>query len=516
MAFKTAIALSALENNQLKQVEIGETKIVLVRQGDSVHAYQANCPHAGAPLEKGAICEGKLVCPWHKAVYDLEDGSLDQPPSLESLKKYAVKIEYGQVMVEVDNPTQHTHLQAGEESDQIVILGSGAAGSAALSALEESGYHGRIVVIDQEKSAPYDRTALTKFVPNGSMDVSEVPTLLEENAFEQKNVQRIVSTVTQIDSKKKKLLLANQQHISFKKLLIATGGAPTRPDLPGVELSGIHVLRNLQQEKTLLCAVDQLKQLVIVGNSFIGMEMAAALRKRGIDIKVIAPHPLPFEAQFGEEIARYFRALHEQNGVEFIDGEVAGFTGDRRVEAVNLQDGSQVKTDVVLLATGVKPVTSFVHDLPLNEDGSMKVDEYLQAAEDIYAVGDIASFPLDGKPTRIEHWRVAQQQGRTAAKNMLGEKEVYDRVPFFWTQQFGTRFEHLGHPQKWDNIDIIGSLEDQNFVALYGLKNHLVGVFATGRVRTTGKLLLEMQHDLTLKQAQQLVNETQEGGSKNG
>lgn len=511
MTYKKAIALSALENNQLKQVEIGETNVVLVRRGDSVHAYQANCPHAGAPLAEGAICEGKLVCPWHKAVFDLADGSLDQPPALESLKQYAVKIEQGQVQVNVDDVSQHTHLDAGEESEQIVILGSGAAGSAALGTLEESGYHGRIVVVDQEKSAPYDRTALTKFVPNGSMDVSDVPTLLEDNAFEQKNVQRIVSKVTQIDSKNRKLHLANQQTISFKKLLIATGGAPTRPDLPGSELSGIHVLRNLQQEKTLLCAVDQLKQLVIVGNSFIGMEMAAALRKRGIDIKVIAPHPLPFEAQFGEKIARYFRALHEQNGVEFIDGEVAGFKGGRRVESVELKDGTRVKTDVVLLATGVHPVTSFVHDLPLNDDGSVKVDEYLQAAEDIYAVGDIASFPLDGKPTRIEHWRVAQQQGRTAAKNMIGKKEVYDRVPFFWTQQFGTRFEHLGHPDKWDKVDIIGSLEDQNFVALYGLENHLVGVFATGRVRTTGKLLLEMQHNLTLKQAQQVVNETQEG-----
>jgi len=267
----------------------------------------------------------------------------------------------------------------------------------------------------------------------------------------------------------------------------------------------------VQQEKTLLCAVDQLKQLVIIGNSFIGMEMAAALRKRNVAIKVIAPHPLPFEAQFGEKIAQYFRALHEHNGVEFIDAEVAGFTGDRRVESVQLKDGSEVKTDVVLLATGVQPVTSFVHDLPMNEDGSLKVDKYLQADEGIYAVGDIASFPMDGKSTRIEHWRVAQQQGRTAARNMLGEQEAFDRVPFFWTQHFGTRFEHLGYPDKWDNIDIIGSLEEQDFVALFGLKNHLVGVVATGRERTTGRLLLEMQHDMTVKQARKLVNETEEG-----
>jgi len=511
VTFKKTVKLSELETDQPKQIEIAGTQIMLIRQGDSVHAYQANCPHAGAPLAEGAVCEGKLVCPWHKAVFNLHDGSLDQPPALAGLKQYAVKIERGTVMVDPENASQHTQLDAGDEAEQIVIIGSGAAGSAALSALEESGFHGRIVVIDREKSAPYDRTALTKFVPDGSMGVDDVPPLLEESAFARKNVQRIVSSVTHLDSREKKLRLANQQQVSFKKLLIATGGSPVRPDLPGGELSGIHVLRNLQQEKTLLCAVDQLKQLVIIGNSFIGMEMAAALRKRNVAIKVIAPHPLPFEAQFGEKIAQYFRALHEHNGVEFIDAEVAGFTGDRRVESVQLKDGSEVKTDVVLLATGVQPVTSFVHDLPMNEDGSLKVDKYLQADEGIYAVGDIASFPMDGKSTRIEHWRVAQQQGRTAARNMLGEQEAFDRVPFFWTQHFGTRFEHLGYPDKWDNIDIIGSLEEQDFVALFGLKNHLVGVVATGRERTTGRLLLEMQHDMTVKQARKLVNETEEG-----
>lgn len=203
MTFKKALKLSALENNQLKQVEIDETKIVLVRQGDSVHAYQANCPHAGAPLAEGAICEGKLVCPWHKAVFDLNDGSLEQPPALEGLKQYAVKISGGEVLVDPEAVSQHTHLEAGDDSDQIVILGSGAAGSAALSALEESGYHGRIVVIDQEKNAAYDRTALTKFVPDGSMDVEDVPSLLDEGTFSKKNAQRIVSTVTHIDRKKK-------------------------------------------------------------------------------------------------------------------------------------------------------------------------------------------------------------------------------------------------------------------------------------------------------------------------
>jgi NADPH-dependent 2,4-dienoyl-CoA reductase/sulfur reductase-like enzyme/nitrite reductase/ring-hydroxylating ferredoxin subunit len=511
VTFKKIIKLADLAKNQPKQFESDETPFVLVRQDDSVHAYQANCPHAGAPLAEGAVCDGKLVCPWHKAVFNLDDGSLEQPPALEGLMQYPTKVEHGEVMVDVKDPRQHTRLQAGNNTDQIVILGSGAAGSAALSALEESGYHGRIVIIDREKSAPYDRTALTKFVPDGSMKVDEVPPLLEDSAFEQRNVQRIVSTVTHIDKKKKKLRLANQQHVSFKKLLIATGGAPIRPALPGGELSGIHVLRNLQQEKTLLCAVDQLKQLVIIGNSFIGMEMAAALRKRDIAIKVIAPQPLPFEAQFGEKIAKYFRALHEHNGVEFIDGEVVGFKGARRVEAVELKDGSSVRTDVVLLATGVQPVTSFIHDLPLDDDGSLKVDKYLQAAEDIYAAGDIASFPMDGKHTRIEHWRVAQQQGRTAAINMLGEREAFDRVPFFWTQHFGTRFEHLGHPDQWDKVDIIGSLEDRDFVALFGLKDSLVGVVATGRERTTGRLLLEMQHDMTLNQARKLVKETQEG-----
>ncbi|PLR37198.1 FAD-dependent oxidoreductase [Chimaeribacter arupi] len=509
MAYQQVIALSALTDSQPEPVTLGEHKIMVVRRGDRVHAFQATCPHAGAPLAEGAVCDGKLVCPWHKAVYSLDDGMLLEPPALEGLTRYAVKTEAGAVWVDPDIALPPASPDAPDDKGTLVILGAGAAGSAALSALHERGYRGRIITIDAEKQAGYDRTALSKFVPMGNMAVEEVPGLLDDGVTGEANVERITARVAQLDSPARTLVLEDQRRITFDSLLIASGGRPQVPDLPGVHLSGIHVLRNLQHEKTLLHAVDTLKKLVIVGSNFIGMEMAAALRKRGIEVTVIAPHPLPFEAQFGPRIAHYFRELHESHGVRFVDGEAAGFRGDRRVTAVQLKDGREIPTDLVLLATGIEPVTSFIHDLPLCEDGSLRVNQAMQAAENIYAVGDIATFPYEGNPIRIEHWRVAQQQGRVAAINMLGGDEVFDRIPFFWTQHYGTRFDYLGHPQRWDQIDLIGSLEGQDFVALYGLKEQLVAVVATGRERTTGRLMMEMQkHELSMAHARRVVHET--------
>ncbi|QCR34655.1 FAD-dependent oxidoreductase [Nissabacter sp. SGAir0207] len=509
MAYQQALALSALTDSQPKSITLDDTKIMLVKRGDRVNAFQATCPHAGAPLAEGAICDGQLVCPWHKAVYSLDDGQLMEPPALEGLTRYAVKVENG--MVWVDPQASQPPVTPEDVGDRgtLVIIGSGAAGSAALAALHERDYAGKIVVIDREKQAGYDRTALSKFVPMGQMKVDEVPALLDDEVTEDTHVERLVAQVAHIDSQNQVVVLENQRRIPFDKLLIASGGKPQVPDLPGVQLSGIHVLRNLQHEKTLLHAVDTLKELVIVGSNFIGMEMAAALRKRGIAVTVIAPHPLPFETQFGPRIAHYFRQLHEAQGVNFIDGKAAAFEGGERVEAVVLEDGRRVPTHLVLLATGIEPVTSFIHDLPLAEDGSLQVNEQMAAADNIYAVGDIATFPYEGRPIRIEHWRVAQQQGRVAAVNMLGGNEPFDRIPFFWTQHYGTRYDYLGHPEKWDQIDLIGSLEEKNFIALYGLKEQLVAVVATGRERTSGQLMLEMQqHHLSMEQARRVVHNT--------
>lgn len=510
MAYQEVMSLTALPEMQSKKISLGDTDILLIKKGDRVFALESTCPHSGAPLEKGALCEGKIICPWHKSVFTLEQGRLCEPPALRDLKRYPVKVEQGKIWVDPKPQPAAGPLDKVTTQETLVVLGAGAGGSAAVKALREKGYRGRLMVIEREKQAPYDRTTLSKFVPQGDMDIDEVPSLLDDDFYQQQNIERINGNVEELNADKHQLRLDDGQVITYGKLLLATGGIPQRPDLPGKALFGIQVLRSWEQAAELVDAVEKEKRLVIVGNSFIGMEVAAAFRKQGVDVTVIAEHPLPFEKQFGQELASFFRRRHAHKGVKFVAGVPAEFTGERRVDAVVLKDGRRIEADLVLLATGVAPATGFINGLPLNEDGSLSVDASMSAAKDVYAIGDIATFPLNGKPTRIEHWRVAQQHGRVAASRMAGQDEIYDSVPFFWTQQYGVRYEYLGHAEKWDTVDITGSPDKDDFVALYALNDELVAVVGTGRMRTTGTLLIKMGEKLTLQQAKRIVAEVVE------
>ncbi len=513
MAYQQVMSLSALPELEPKKVSMDETDILLIRKGDEVFALEATCPHSGAPLEKGAICEGKLICPWHKSVFTLAEGALCEPPSLRALKRFPVKVKQGAIWLEPAALPGDAPLGETDDKPALVVLGLGAGGSAAIKALREKGYTGRLIVIEREKQAPYDRTVLSKFVPQGDMSIDEVPSLLDEAFYREQKIERITGSVEALQVKEHQLRLDDGTVVPYRRLLLATGGVPRRPDLPGKALLGIEVLRSWEQAAAMLAAVEKKRRLVIVGNSFIGMEVAAAFRKQDIDVQVIAKHALPFEKQFGKDLAGFFRRRHEQKGVKFIDGEPASFDGERHVSAVVLKDGRRIDADVVLLATGVMPATDFIHDLPLNKDGSLTVDHAMSAGQDIFAIGDIATFPLNGRPTRIEHWRVAQQHGRIAAAAMAGHDEKYDSIPFFWTQHYGVRYEYLGHAEKWDHIDIIGSPDKDDFVALFGLDDKLVAVVGAGRMRTTGTLLVKMAGPLTMAAARRIVDKTVEAES---
>ncbi|WP_342754992.1 FAD-dependent oxidoreductase [Pantoea sp. MBD-2R] len=501
MSYQNAIVLQDLPSLKPVRVPVGDEEILLIRDQQEVKAFQAKCPHSGAPLEQGAIYDGKLVCPWHKANFDIKDGSLCEPLALSDLKRYPVRVENGMVQVN-PQPLPAYSFAADRQEPVFVILGSGAAGAAAAWTLRREGFAGKLILVDRETEAPYDRTVLTKFVPSGNMKISEVPPLLQDDFMQ--FAERRHGDVEQLDSKAKTLRFADGSTLHYDKLLIATGGIPQRPDLPA--LFGVHVLRSIEQADTLLKEVDDSSQLVIIGNSFIGMELASALRAKKIKVQVIARDPLPFKKQFGEQIAQYFRDLHEEKGVEFIEGELADLKGDNgHVSAVQLKSGQTIPANQVLLATGVAPGTGFIHDIPLNDDGSITTNDYLEVASEVWAAGDIATFPSASGSLRIEHWRVAQQQGRIAAKNMLGQGEEFDRVPFFWTAQFGTRYEYLGHAKEWDDYRLVGSLKEKTFVALYGQRGQLAAVVSCGMYTFTAELIRRMQKPMTMAEASALA-----------
>lgn len=497
--------LADLREDRGTAVKIEDIEILLLRVGDQVQAFQAHCPHAGAPLAEGAVCQGRLVCPWHKASFAVDDGSLCEPPALDALQRYLVEVRDGEVLVGTKPlPSQAAETQSDERL--FVVVGAGAAGTAAAAALREFGYGGRLLLIGHEPGEPYDRTALSKFVLQGDKAPDEAPPLREADFFRQQRIERLHAEVNRLDPQTCQLELGNGQTLTYDGCVLATGGEPRPLDVPGAELKGTHLLRTRADAAAILADLPAEGRAVIVGASFIGLEAASALRKQGLAVDVVSPVSLPFVKQMGETLGQHFKTLHEANGVIFhAPSEVIGFEGEGQVRQVRLKDGTRLPADLVLVGTGIAPATAFLVNLPLADDGSVPVDGQLRAAEGLYAVGDLATFPYAGQPTRIEHWRLAQQHGRLAARNLLGHAETYADVPFFWTLHHGKRYEYLGHPRQWDDMHLDGSLGDQTFVALLLAEDLVVGVVACQRERATAVLSQLMRQPLPRARALEIL-----------
>lgn len=497
--------LAQLDEHRPLRVQAGSEEIILVRQGQQVRAYQANCPHAGAPLDEGVVCAGLLVCPWHKAAFAVDDGAVCEPPALADLRRYQVLLKGDQVWVD-DQPLAAVEPPRHSDARCFVVVGAGAAGSAAVAALLRQGFAGRLVWIDQERQPAYDRTSLSKFVIAGQMPPDEVPALLDADALRQGQLERKHGKVRSVDSQHRQITLADGQSIAYDACLLATGGKPVRPQLAGIDLPGVFTLRSRDDAERVLDAAEPGQPLVIVGDGFIGLEAASALQAYGARVHVVARHEIPLARQLGERIGRCLRTLHEAQGVTFHGPtEVKLIEGQGQVEAVVLANGERLQTALVVLGTGVSPATAFLHGVPLGEDKSVRVDADMRAAPGLWAAGDIATFPLAGRPVRIEHWRLAQQQGVIAAANMLGEQRRYADVPFFWTYQHGVTFEVLGHAQDWNRIEFVGEPETGDFIALQCVNEQVEAVIARGYSDAMAALSQRMKQPLTLQQALMLI-----------
>ena len=505
MALHTVARFADLAEDRGCEIKLGEQTIVLVRMGEQVRAYQGKCPHAGAPLAKGAICHGRLICPWHKAMFELEDGSLSEPPALEGLRRYPAQIQDGMIVVD-DQPMPAPARDGSADPRRFVIIGAGAAGIAAASALREKGFGGALILIDAETQPGYDRTALSKFVISGDMPPDETPPLRDESFYREQHVQRVHARVVSLKSSTRQVILDDGQTLNYDAALIATGGKPKAIALPGADLPQVLPLRSRDDARTLLYAARPGSNAVIIGDSFIGLEAASALRKRGLQVTVLARHEIPLQKQFGERIGKALRGLHEQRGVLFrTHVEATHFEGDQSLKSVRLSNGEQLAADLVLVGVGVSPATDLIEDIEREEDGSLRVDGGMQLRDGLWAAGDIATFPLADKPLRIEHWRLAQQQGRIAALNMLGGAERYADVPFFWTYHFGKRIDYLGHAEQWDDIVYIGEPEKFEFVALLCQCGTVAAIVACKYERAVALLAERMKQPLSVQEALQLI-----------
>jgi NADPH-dependent 2,4-dienoyl-CoA reductase/sulfur reductase-like enzyme/nitrite reductase/ring-hydroxylating ferredoxin subunit len=503
---KTTLQFTELTEGTATKIMLGDTAVLLIRDGNTVRAFGAKCPHAGAPLEEGAICNGRLICPWHKGTFQVEDGALLEPPALDGLTRYPVSIGGGSVTVSshalpARRPAKAMHHRVA------AIIGSGAAGAAAASALRFGGFDGQLLLIGDEAEQPYDRTALSKFVVAGEMKPEEVPPLREGNDWDEFDVRRLATTVSRLDAATRRITLADGSSLKYDTALLATGGIPKHPCLPGISLSGIYTLRSLRDAAAVLEAAHFGQTLVIMGSSFIGLEVACGLRKRGIGVTVVSPEAIPFERQFGAEIGAQFRRMHEAKGVTFcLEAEVVALEGQDRVQRVALKDGRRLDTSGVIIGIGVTPATDFVEGVQKSDDGGILVDAAMRAAEGLFVAGDCVRFPHQGKTVRIEHWRVAQQHARVAALGMMGVQARYEGVPFFWTYHYGQRIEYLGHADKWDGLHIDGRLDIMDFIAFQVAEERVAAIIACGREMATARLIEPMRAGLSLAEARAIAN----------
>ncbi|MBO0936216.1 FAD-dependent oxidoreductase [Fibrella sp. HMF5335] len=481
-----------LADGQLKEVTAGDTKLLLARVGTDVFAVGAVCPHLQAPLAKGLLCGKRLYCPWHHSSFDIGTGHLIEPPSLDGLSTYPAREADGQIWVQLpDNekaPAEPAMASAKVNSRQsVLILGGGAAGFFAAQTLRERGFSGRISLVLREDHLPYDRTKLSKAYLNGKATADKLP-LRNEDFFKDADIDVLLGKeATQVATDTRTISFKDGTTLPYDQLLLATGSTPNTLPVPGADLPGVHTLRSQDDAAQLL---DQLKpdaRVVIVGASFIGLEVAASLRQRNLPVTITSPEKLPFEKLLGAEIGQMFQRMHEKNGVNFRLGtQIVTIQGQEYVDTILLDNGETMSTDLVIVGIGVKPNTGFLQGLQLNEkDHSISVDEHLRAAEGLYVAGDIARFPgaqNDGTPIRIEHWRTALQQGRTAALNMMGLPEsTADYVPFFWTNQYDKRLSYVGHAEDWDDLFIDGSVADQTFLAFYSKAGKVLAVASMNR-----------------------------------
>lgn len=492
-----------LQDGEMKTVKAGADEILLAKVDGRYHALYPRCSHYGAPLVKGALQGRRLVCPWHHACFDIGSGACLEPPALDALPAFALRVEDGAIVIEMpeDVPAERvTPMSDRAASDERVyaIVGAGAAGAYAAEALRQGGYGGRIVLITQEQALPYDRPKCSKNFLQGAAEDQNMP-LRSPAFYEQYGIEVMTGyPVSRVDVGAKTVLFAQGETLRFDKAILCSGARPRRLDVPGADLPGVYTLRSWADSKALREAAQQAKNAVVIGASFIAMEVVWSLRKQGLDVTVVAPDKVPFEPVLGSEIGRMLRAEHERNGVRFeLERKVTAMEGQDRVRQVILDNGAELPADLVVIGIGVSPATDFIHGLELAEDGGIRVDAHLKACDDVYAAGDIARFPdwRTNKPTRIEHWRLASQHGRVAGYNAAGHTLAYRGIPFFWTAQFGVKLRYVGHAPQWDEVIFDGDLEGQEFIAYYVKDDQVLAAAGVNRDREMAAIELLLQID---------------------
>jgi NADPH-dependent 2,4-dienoyl-CoA reductase/sulfur reductase-like enzyme/nitrite reductase/ring-hydroxylating ferredoxin subunit len=456
---------------------VGEEAVLLARRGGQFFAIGATCSHYGGPLAEGLIVGDTVRCPWHHAHFSLETGEAVGAPAFNPMPCWRVERRDGMVFVrDKIAPADRRDRATSGKLERVVIVGGGAAGFAAAEMLRREGFSGDVTLLSADDDAPYDRPNCSKDYLAGNAPQDWMPLRPPEYYKERSINLELRTEVTTLDTKARQVTLGNGRSVPFDKLLLATGAEPIRLDIPGANLRHVHVLRSLADSRRIIADTEKARRAVVIGASFIGLEAAAALRARGIEVHVVAPDHRPLERVLGREFGDFIRALHEERGVVFhLEQTAIGITA----ETVALSSGSTLPAELVVVGVGVRPRIALAERAGLRIDRGVAVNEYLETSEPgIFAAGDIARWPdpLTGENLRIEHWVVAERQGQTAARNMLGQGERFAAAPFFWSQHYDVPINYVGHAEKWDQLDIDGDINARDCLARYRRNGKVLAV----------------------------------------
>ncbi|KAI9791722.1 MAG: hypothetical protein M1816_003532 [Peltula sp. TS41687] len=513
-----SVDLKNFEKVEAEVEGVEGAKVLLLKVGDQLHAMGSKCTHYGAPLVKGVVTpDGRLTCPWHGGIYTwtcggiyyvadfnslacfaVSTGDVEDSPALDPLMKYPLTQRDGSIYITTDEASLKAGRRSGDvkcevQSDEkVVIVGGGSGTMGALEGLRKGGFKGSITVISREPYPPIDRTKLSKaMIPDATKVI-----LRGEDWFKNASVDHYTDQVAGVDFSAKTVQAISGKTYPYTKLILATGGTPKRLPLPGFkDLNNVFTLRTIPDVQAILGAIGETKnkKIVVVGSSFIGMEVSNCLSKDN-QVTVVGRSKEPLAQVLGERVGSVFRGQLEKSGVKFhlsagVEKALPSSDDSKNVGAVHLQDGTDLPADIVLLAVGVAPATEYLKDNPaitLEKDGSLKTDSFFSLADqgqpDVYAIGDIATYPYQGPGgngiyTRIEHWNVAQNGGRAVGAHITGaRKEPKPFIPIFWSAM-GKQLRYCGNaPNGYDDLVIKGNLDETTFSAFYTKDDTVVAV----------------------------------------
>ncbi|XP_078191346.1 apoptosis-inducing factor 3 isoform X2 [Callithrix jacchus] len=481
-----------LENGQMREVELGWGKVLLVKDNGEFHALGHKCPHYGAPLVKGVLSRGRVRCPWHGACFNISTGDLEDFPGLDSLHKFQVKIEKEKVYVRASKQAlqlqRRTKVMAKcispsagySGSTNVLIVGAGAAGLVCAETLRQEGFSDRIVLCTLDRHLPYDRPKLSK-----SLDTQpEQLALRPKEFFRAYGIEVLTEAqVVTVDVRNKKVVFKDGFKLEYSKLLLAPGSSPKTLSCKGKEVENVFTIRT-PEDANRVVRLARGRNVVVVGAGFLGMEVAAYLTEKAHSVSVVELEETPFRRFLGERVGRALMKMFENNRVKFyMQTEVSELRAQEgKLKEVVLKSSKVVRADVCVVGIGAVPATGFLKQsgISLDSRGFIPVNKMMQTnVPGVFAAGDAVTFPLawrNNRKVNIPHWQMAHAQGRVAAQNMLAQEAEISTVPYLWTAMFGKSLRYTGYGESFDDVIIQGDLEELKFVAFYTKGDEVIAV----------------------------------------